>query len=85
MRLRGAHARRRTKIERYNKHISRIMKNDEEFLSTFKRLKHKSEHMGFGRGSGKTSPLLIMGIMMCYVHSSKYLGRNWRKRRRITS
>ena len=83
MKLRGKYARRRTKIERYNKHIARIMQNNDEYLSTFKLLKHKSEHMGFGRGSCKISPLLFMGIMGCYVHSSKYLGRNWRKMKRV--
>lgn len=83
MKLRGKYARRRTDIERYSKHIRRIMQNNEEYLTTFKLLKHKSEHMSFSRGSGKTSPWLIMGIMGCYVRSSKYLGRNWRKKKRV--
>lgn len=84
MKIKGKYARRRTDIERYSKHISKIVQNNEEFLSTFKLLKHMSEHMVLARGSGKTSPWLYMGIMGRYMHSSKYLGRNWRKRRRVT-
>lgn len=80
MRLRGAHARRKTRIERSTKRIARLMQNNDEYLAMYRRLKHTSEHVVFARGSGKTSPLLIMG---CFVHSSKYLGRNWRKRKRV--